>query len=188
MPAIAEDLCTTPATQRCLAVLRDLSGDVNGPMERHSIRVVLLAEELARQGGHTLDSELVLCAGLLHDLGLYPGAASKAAYVTDSRRLAETILTEEGWPAERVELAAEAVERHHELPQQWSRGTEVELLRRADLIEVSHGLVSFGVTREFRTDLLQRIPRDGFVGEVLRGLGRALRERPATLWRIVKPG
>ncbi|MCW2998382.1 MAG: Metal dependent phosphohydrolase [Solirubrobacterales bacterium] len=188
MPTIADDLCTTPATRRCLAVLRDLSGDVNGPMERHSVRVVLLTEELARRGGHTIDAELVLCAGLLHDLGLYPGAASKDAYVTDSRRLAESILTEQGWPAARVQLAAEAVERHHELPAQWSRGTEVELLRRADLIEVSHGLVSFGVTRAFRADLLERIPRDGFVGEVRRGLLRALRERPATLWRIVKPG
>jgi hypothetical protein len=187
MSAVAEDMCTTPASLRCLAALRDLTGDVNGPMERHSLRVVLLAEEIARLGSHRIDSEVVLCAGLLHDIGLYPGAASKAAYVTDSRRLAETMLQDAGWSAERARLAADAVEYHHELRPQWARGTEVELLRRADLIEVSHGLVPAGVPKAFRQDLLARIPRQGFVAEVMRGLGRAARERPATLWRIAKP-
>lgn len=187
MTPTAEDLCTTPASLRCLAALRDLTGDVGGPMERHSLRVVLLAEELARLGGHAVDSEVLLCAGLLHDIGLYPGAASKAAYVTDSRRLAERMLTDAGWTAERVRLAADAVEYHHELRPQWKRGAEVELMRRADLVEVSHGLLSAGVPKAFRQDLLTRIPRQGFVGEVMRGLGRALRERPATLWRIAKP-
>jgi hypothetical protein len=185
---VADDLCTTPSTQRCLAVLRELSGDAqDGPMERHSIRVVLLAEEIARKEGKEVDSELLLCAGLLHDLGLYPGAATKAAYVTDGRHLAEKELTGLGWDPARVRLAADAVEHHHELTSQWSRGTEVELLRKADLVEVSHGLVMAGVTRAFYRDLRKRIPRDGFVPEVLRGLGKAIRERPASLWRIAKP-
>lgn len=188
MPA-ADDLCTTPAARRCLELLRELSGDAHdGPMERHSVRVVLLAEELARRTGKAIDAELVLCAGLLHDLGLYPGAATKAAYVTDGRHLAERELTALGWDAARVRLAADAVEHHHELTPQWSRGTEVELLRRADLVEVSHGLIMAGIPRPFYRDLLRRVPRAGFVPEVLRGLGTALRERPASLWRIAKPG
>lgn len=188
MPA-ADEICTTPATQRCLAVLRELSGDAqDGPMERHSVRVVLLAEEIARKEGKEVDSELLLCAGLLHDLGLYPGAATKAAYVTDGRHLAERELTALGWDAARVRLAADAVEHHHELTPQWSLGNEVEVLRKADLVEVSHGLIMAGVTRAFYRNLLQRIPRDGFVPEVLRGLGAAIRERPASLWRIAKPG
>jgi hypothetical protein len=186
---VADDLCTTPASQRCLAVLRELTGDAaDGPMERHSVRVVLLAEEIARRTGRAVDHEVILCAGLLHDLGLYPGAATKAAYVTDGRHLAERELSALGWDADRVRLAADAVEHHHELTSQWSRGNEVELLRKADLIEVSHGLVMAGVPRSFYKDLRQRVPRDGFVPEVLRGLGGAIRERPATLWRIAKPG
>lgn len=185
--AVAEDLCTTPTTLRCLAALRDQTGEVGGPMERHSLRVVLLAQELARLGGHTVDDEVLVCAGLLHDIGLYPGVATKAAYVTDGRRLAETMLAEAGWSPERVRLAADAVEYHHELRPQWARGTEVELMRKADLVEVSHGLVSAGVPKAFRADLLARLPRQGFVPEVLRGLGRAIRERPGTLWRIARP-
>jgi hypothetical protein len=187
MDAVAENLCTTPTSLRCLAALRDLTGEVGGPMERHSLRVVLLAGELARLGGHDVDQEVLVCAGLLHDIGLYPGAATKAAYVTDGRRLTESMLGDAGWAPERVRLAADAVEHHHELRPQWALGTEVELMRKADLIEVSHGLVSCGVSKAFRSDLLARLPRKGFVGEVARGLGRALRERPASLWRIAKP-
>lgn len=187
MHAVAEDLCTTPTSLRCLAALRDLTGEVGGPMERHSLRVVLLAGELARMGGHAVDDEVLVCAGLLHDIGLYPGVATKAAYVTDGRRLAESMLGEAGWTPDRVLLAADAVEYHHELRSQRSRGIEVELMRKADLVEVSHGLVSAGVSKAFRTDLLARLPRQGLVGEVARGLGRALRERPGSLWRIAKP-
>lgn len=184
----ADDLCTTPTATRCLQVLRDLTGEVGGPMERHCARVIVLTRELARRGGHSIDDELVVCAAWLHDLGLYPEVATKAAYVTDSRHLAERVLAEEGWDAARIRLCAEAVEHHHELPSQWARGNEVELLRRADLIEVSMGLVSFGIPRAFRQDLLARVPRDGFVAEIGRELGRAVRERPATLWRIARPG
>lgn len=187
MTAVADELCSTDASRRCLATLRELTGEADGPMERHSVRVVLLTEELGRRGGYALDSELVLCAGLLHDLGLYPGAASGAAYVTDSRRLAQTLLSEAGWEAARVTKAAEAVERHHELRPQWEHGNEVELLRRADLVEVSQGLVPMGVPRSFRQALARRVPVDGFVGEVLRGLVRSVRERPLTMWRIFKP-
>lgn len=186
---VADDLCTTPASRRCLELVRELSGaGPGGPMERHSVRVVLLAEELARRDGRAIDHEVVLCAGLLHDLGLYPGAATKAAYVTDGRHLAERELTALGWDAARVRLAADAVEHHHELTAQWALGNEVELLRKADLVEVSHGLVMAGVPRPFYRDLLRRVPRDGFVPEVLRGLGAALRDRPGSLWRIARPG
>ncbi len=187
MPTVADELCTTDAARSCLAKLRELTGETEGPMERHSARVALLTEELARKGGYALDSELVVCAAFLHDLGLYPGAASGAAYVTDSRRLAETLLADAGWDAGRVTMAAEAVERHHELRPQWTHGNEVELLRRADLVEVSQGLVSMGVSRAFRQGLARRVPVDGFVGEVVRGLARSARERPLTMWRIFKP-
>lgn len=110
---------------------------------------------------------------------MYPGAASGAAYVTDSRRLAQTLLSEAGWDAARVAKAAEAVERHHELRPQWTHGNEVELLRRADLVEVSQGLVPMGIPRSFRQDLARRVPVDGFVGEVVRGLARLRPRAPA---------
>lgn len=183
----ADELAGTDPERACLATLRELCGETDGPMERHSVRVYLLARKLAEHGGHEVDAELMLCAAFLHDLGLYPGAASKAAYVTDSRRLAERVLGDAGWSAGRIELCGEAVERHHELTAQWAHGTEVELLRRADLVEVSQHLIAFGLSREERAETLRTARREGFVGEVARGLARAARQRPASMWRIFKP-
>ncbi len=67
-------------------------------------------------------------------------------------------------------------------------GAEVELLRRADLVEVSQWTIRFGLERSWLRSLEPRLPRKGFVREVLRQLGVAARKRPATLWRIVYPG
>jgi HD superfamily phosphodiesterase len=188
MTTVADELATTPAERTCLDTLRNLVGAPNGPIERHSLRVFLIAAELARRGDNEVDRELLLCAALLHDAGLYPGAATKAAYVTDGRELAHRVLADAGWPPERVRLAGDAVERHHELRAQWSRGAEVELLRRADLVEVSQWTIRFGLERSWLRALTPRLPRAGFVREVLRQLGVAARKRPATLWRIVFPG
>ena len=188
MPTLADELATSDAERACLERLRSLVGAANGPIERHSIRVFLIAQELAARADLEADRELLLCAAILHDAGLYPGVATRAAYVTDGRHLAERLLADAGWPAERVRRCADAVERHHELRSQWSRGVEVELIRRADLIEVSHGLVRYGLPRSWLRALRPRVPRAGFVREVLRQLAIAARRRPATLWRIVWPG
>jgi hypothetical protein len=188
MATLADELAASDAERACLERLRSLVGAPNGPIERHSIRVFLIAQELAARAGLDADRELLLCAAILHDAGLYPGAATRAAYVTDGRHLAERLLADAGWPAERVRRCADAVERHHELRSQWSRGAEVELIRRADLIEVSHGLVRYGLPRSWLRALRPRVPRAGFVREVLRQLAIAGRRRPATLWRIVWPG
>lgn len=129
------------------------------------------------------DRELLLCAAWLHDAGLY--SASDVAYVSEGRRLIEPLLREHGWPSERIRRAGDAVEHHHELVPQWHRGVEVELLRRADLVDVSRGLVRFGIPRAAIGTVVERAPRDGFVTEVLRRL--LARERLSTLWRIFRP-
>jgi len=178
-----DELVASDAERACLGELRTLVGAADGAIERHSVRVFVLAEELARRAGHTYDRELMMCAALLHDAGLY--VTGEAAYVTDGRRLAERLLGQRGWPPARVTLCADAVEHHHELVPQWWRGVEVELIRRGDLVEVTYGLVRFGVPRATIRELAARVPRDGFVREVVRAL--VARERPRTLWRIFRP-
>jgi hypothetical protein len=150
----------------------------------HGWRLYALALELARRGSHDVDRELLLVAALLHDIGLYPDASKKGVYTADGAVFARELLADQGWPADRMDLLADAIERHHELRQQWDKGDEVELVRRADLIEVSGGLIRFGVSRKFFQDLLAEYPRSGFYREVGRLLGHALIERPLTLPRI----
>ena len=173
----------TASESRCLAALQAACGTEGGPIERHSRRVLLLAEELA--AGREIDRELLACACWLHDIGLYPSVATKAAYVTDGRRVAEELLAD--WPPERLRRCADAVEFHHEPRAQAHRGLEVELLRVADRIEVSQGLLRGGLPRATVSRIRRDVPVRGFVPEVLRGLGRAARERPRSLPRILFP-
>lgn len=182
----ADNVVSTPAERACLAKLRTLTQETDGPLERHSLRVFLIAEKLAEAHGR-VDREALLCAALLHDAGLLPAAATPAAYVTDSRRLIEPLLRDNGWPEARRVLAGAAAEHHHELLPQWGRGLEVELLRRADLVDLTQGLVRFGLDREWVRQLRARISAAGFRRQVLRLLARHARERPTTLLRIVKP-
>jgi hypothetical protein len=184
LPPAAESACTTEATLACLAELRSLCGAEDGPMERHGLRVYEIACELGRRRKVEADRDLLLCVALLHDAGLYPGAASSDTYVVDGRHLLVRVLAPFAWPPERVALAGDAVERHHELRPQWSHGTEVELIRRADLIDVSAGAVRFGLDRAWLRGLAERIPRAGMTGEIGRLVLGALRARPLTMLEI----
>ena len=180
----ADDLVSTAAERESLAALRRVVGRADGPMERHGVRVFVLVESMAAQAGLAVDREAVLCASLLHDIGLYPGASEGGPYVSDGRHFASGLLAPRSWPAERLERCLEAIERHHELRAQWHRGPEVELVRRADLIELTAGLVRFRMRGGWLRGLFRAAPRAGFYPEIARLLGRALRERPATLPRI----
>lgn len=153
-------------------------------MERHGVRVYEIACELGRRRGVEVDQELLACVAWLHDAGLYPGAATTDTYVVDGRRLFDRVVGPFDWPPERLELGGEAVERHHELRPQWSRGNEVELIRRADLVDVSGGLIRFGLERSWFHDLAARVPRAGLLRGITRLVGGALRTRPVTMLQI----
>jgi hypothetical protein len=170
----------TSSETACLDALRAACGSVEGPIERHSRRVLMLAEELA--AGRAIDRELLACACWLHDIGLYPPYSTRAAYVTDGRRVAEELLA--GWEPERLRRCADAVEFHHEPRSQAHRGLEVELLRLADRIEVSQGLLRAGLPRAVVKRIRREVPVRGFVPAVVRGLAK---QRPASLPRIFFP-
>src|SRR5690349_18796948 len=92
-----EAIAVTPDESRCLEALREACGAQEGPIERHSRRVFLLAVELAAD--READRELLACAAWLHDIGLYETRRTKDPYVTDGRHVAERLLA--GWAPER---------------------------------------------------------------------------------------
>src|SRR5688500_6861231 len=96
----------TPDESRCVQALRAACGSEEGPIERHSRRVFLLAERLA--GERPSDRGRLACACWLHDIGRYPPYSTRAAYVTDGRRVAEELLAH--WEPERLRRCADAVE------------------------------------------------------------------------------
>lgn len=188
MPGSTDEAVETPAEQAALAAVREATGESGGPMERHGLRVFLIAAELASRRHVDVDREVLLVAGLLHDLGLYDLASRGGVYVSDGAEFAAELLAPYGWSDERTRRCRNAIERHHELRSQWRAGDEVELIRRADLIDVSGGLVSFGVPRAWLRELFASVSRDGTYGEVARMVGHALRERPLTMPRIFLRG
>lgn len=180
----ADDLATSDAERRALSLLREATGETGGPMERHSLRLYLLSDKMATERGEEVDREVLFVACMLHDVGLYDTAARGGAYVLDGAEFTDSMLTELGWDEERRRLCFDAIERHHEVRPQWKHGTEVELVRRADLIDLTRGLIRFRLRREWVKDLFGLVPRDGVYSEVSREVAKAARERPLTLPKI----
>jgi HD domain len=182
----SEDLARTDSEVAALAALRDATGESGGPMERHGLRVFLLADRLATAREVKVDREVLLIAGLLHDVGLYDAASHGGVYVKEGAEFTAEILRRQGWDEDRIRLCFDAIERHHELRSQWDRGDEVELIRRADLVDVSNGLVRFGLSREWIHDLFESVSRDGTYRTIGYEVLRVLRHRPLTLPQIFR--
>ncbi len=184
IPAImiqADALATTDLERTCLAALRRAAGVTDGAMERHSVRVFLLMELQAETTARPLDREAAICASLLHDVGLFPCAATRDAYVADGRRFTDAILAPLGWAEARRALCLDAVEYHHSLRAQWQRGFEVEWLRRADAIDVSAGALRFGLDRHRVRAVFESVPRAGLYAELARQVWGMVRARPGSL-------
>ena len=184
-----DELATTDGERDALARVRELAGATDGPMERHGVRCFLIGEKLAADSGREIDREVLLIASLLHDMGLYDGAAEGGAYVTDGRNYTERMLSgRPGWDPERLRRCLDAIERHHELRSQWEAGNEVELLRRADQVELGSGLIRYGIERSWLRELAGSVPRRGLYGEISKMLLKAVRERPLSIPKIFVRG
>jgi HD domain-containing protein len=177
-------LAGTPATREALERLRAATLTSNGPMERHCLRCRHIAAEIGRRRGWAIDGELLTVAAILHDIGLYPAASRGGVYTADGAALAREILAQAGWEAARIERCAVAIDCHHDVRPQLSKGAEVEALRLADRVEITGGLLTAGLDRRWLAALARAVPRRGLVGELVREIGRALRERPTTMARI----
>src|SRR3954452_2498252 len=186
MPAVrADDLVGTAVERASLAEVRRLTGETDGPMERHGVRVFIAAEELARRRGTAIDREVMLVASFLHDLGLYVDRGDEP-YVTPSRVLAAPLTG--GWAPARARRCADAIEHHHQMSSQWHRGAEVELLRRADQVEVTAPALTAGLPRAWLRALRRAVPPVGLHRQIAVLLVRHARERGlASLLRIFRP-
>lgn len=182
----AEDLAQTDSETAALNALRHATGESGGPMERHGLRVFLIADRLATAREAKVDREVLMIAGLLHDVGLYDAASHGGVYVREGAEFTAELLRKHGWEEERIRLCFDAIERHHELRSQWDRGTEVELIRRADLVDLSDGLIRFGLSREWVRDLFRSVSREGTYRTIGFEVARVLRHRPLTFPQVFR--
>ena len=182
----ADDLARSDSEVASLQKLREVTGESGGAMERHGLRVFLIADRLATARELKVDRELLLIAGLLHDVGLYDAASHGGVYVREGAEFTAELLRKHDWDEDRIRLCFDAIERHHELRSQWDRGDEVELIRRADLVDLSRGLVRFGLSREWIRDLFRSVSREGTYRTIGYDVARVLRHRPLTLPQIFR--
>jgi hypothetical protein len=172
----ADALSTSAAVRGALEALRAEAGS-DSALERHCLRQFVIAERLA--GDRSFDRELLLCASWLHDLGLF--TVSRDPYVTEGARLAERVLEPFDWPPERLQRCMDACEQHHAPRSRLAMGLEVELVRQSDLVDVSAGLVNFGLDRRWLRGLFRAVPRDGLWRLIGSAVLNELRHRPASL-------
>jgi hypothetical protein len=115
----------------------------------------------------------IALAAAFHDLGIWTDATFD--YLAPSNRLAKAYLAETGRSGWAPEIS-EMILQHHKFTPFRGRCALVEPFRRADLIDVSHGLTSFGLGREFLTEVFAQWPDARFHERLVRlFLGRLLR-------------
>jgi len=187
MRVYAEDIVSTEAEKASLAALRAAAGADDSVMERHCVRVFLIMEALAAQLGCRLDREVAVCASFLFEIGGYPLASSGDVYTRDGRRYAERLLSRFAWPNERLRRCLDAIERHHQLRPQWQFGAEVELLRRADLVDLAPAWFRGPLSRTWLRALAAQVPRVGLFAMIAGLVRHMLRERPGTIGDIFRP-
>ena len=142
-----DDLLNAHAT----ALGSDLAGYRN-----HAYRVMNLCLALSPSG----DRQKIALAAAFHDLGIWTAATFD--YIPPSVELASAHLAASGrspWAAE-IETT---IREHHKLTRYRSRPDWlVEPFRKADLIDVSRGLVTFGLPHALIKDVFAHWPSAGF--------------------------
>jgi uncharacterized protein len=110
----------------------------------HVERVVHMAERLAREVG--ADAEIVRAAALLHDAaGAHPGSGeARRDHEHDSADVARRVLTEEGWPEDRIGAVEHCIRAHRFRGQERPGTLEAQVLFDADKLDV---MGAFGAAR-----------------------------------------
>ena len=115
----------------------------------------------------------IALAAAFHDLGIWTDATFD--YLPPSNRLANACLAQTGRSGWAPDIS-EMILQHHKLTPFRGRCALVEPFRRADLIDVSHGLASFGLRRESFREVFAQWPDARFHERLVRlFLGRLLR-------------
>ena len=163
-----------PLIDAILAAHADAIGEDMTRYANHAQRVANLCAALAPADSAT--RERIAIAAAFHDLGIWTDDTFD--YIEPSVRLAEAWLAANGRAAESPEIAA-AIRQHHKLTRyRGGAGLLVEAFRRADWIDVTRGVLAFGIPRRFIRALYARWPDVGFHRLLVRLELRHLRQHP----------
>lgn len=164
-----------PVLDQLLEARTDLFGADLVPYRNHNYRVANFCIELA---GGVSDEQLqkigIACA--FHDIAVW--THKTLDYLEPSRAFASQYLAEIGKTEWAPEVEAMVMEHHKIRSAGASAGPLVEPFRKADWIDVSLGLLKFGLPSAFVSDVRTTFPNAGFHKVLMRATGRQLRSDP----------
>lgn len=148
---------------------RDFAGYAN-----HAHRVARLCVALSPDTPGAVEKSAIAAA--FHDLGIWTDRTFD--YLAPSVRLAQAYLRERGRAEWADEVSAMILEHHKLSPYRNDAYTLVEPFRRADWIDVSKGLLRFGVSKALLEELQATWPNAGFHATLVRLELKRLRTHP----------
>ena len=108
----------------------------------HVKRVILFVQWL--DTNHAVATTGLIVAAVFHDLGIWTDGTLD--YLDPSVRLARQYWVENGLAEESFEDVAAMIAWHHKLTR-CDQSIACELFRRADLVDLTHGVIRFGLPR-----------------------------------------
>ena len=150
-----------------------LGGDFTG-YRNHTYRVANLCVAFAPGGAEQL--ERIALAAAFHDLGIWTDGTFD--YLEPSVRLARAYLDQQGRAEWAPEIATMILEHHGISSRRGDAYALVEPFRRADWVDVSHGVVKFGLPAAYLADLFATWPNAGFHKRLVQLSGRRLLTHP----------
>jgi hypothetical protein len=153
-----------PLIDEALDAWRDALGAARDPYRGHAYRVFNVARQVL---GRTDEDDAIALSSVFHDIGIWTDRTFD--YLPPSIARAEAYRSEFA-PAIDGDVVARAIDHHHAL-RRYTRPPKadvVEAFRRADLVDVSAGLVRAGVPRAMLVELRAHFPYAGFHGLIVR--------------------
>lgn len=153
---------------------KHLKADLPG-YRNHATRMLNFCHLLNPQLNSEQSKKLELAAAF-HDLGLW--THDRLDYLDPSVELCMQYLEQEGMAHWQQEIAV-IIDMHHYIKTYKGKYQQLaELFRRADLLDVSLGLVNFGLNRGIIRQVKREIPNAGFHRTLGRYTGRQLLRNP----------
>ena len=135
-----------------------LGNDFTG-FKNHAYRVMNLCLALSPTGDEENRQKIAIAAAF-HDLGIW--TAGTFDYIEPSMKLAKVHLAESGRAPWAPEIETTIREHHKLLRYRPHPEWMAEPFRKADLVDLSRGVVKFGLPRGFIKDLFAQWPSAGF--------------------------
>lgn len=150
-------------------------------LRNHCRRLFQFASMLMEQRGLELDPALAYFIAMIHDLGLVSEQDEGVNYLRRSLALFRRETQGMALPEADPELIEQCIVYNHRVLPVPGLAPVAECFRNAVMIEHSHGLLRFGLSRESVKPVFQAYPRDDFDRVLLDFTWRTIKREPLTL-------